>query len=154
MKMSAFPVIFLIFLPLAEIYVFVSLGDTLGGGMIVLLCLATAFFGAFILRQQGLSALQQAQEALMQGRPPVKELVTGLLVIIAGVLLILPGFITDVLGLLLLTSWGRVITIVLFLRHVLPHIFYHSPATPGPQSRAGPTTIEGDFRINPDKDQN
>ncbi|MFC1852536.1 FxsA family protein, partial [candidate division CSSED10-310 bacterium] len=66
------------------------------------LCILTGVVGGSIVRIQGLQTLKGIQESLSQGRAPTVEIVSGLMLLILGALLVVPGFITDVIGLLLL----------------------------------------------------
>jgi UPF0716 protein FxsA len=55
-----------------------------------------------LLRREGARTLAAFVEALRTRRPPHRELLDGMLIAAAGVLIVLPGFVSDVLGLLLL----------------------------------------------------
>ncbi len=89
--------------PIAEIYVLLAAGGAFGVLPVIAACLFTAFLGGIILRIQGLAALNSARNDLQTGRLPVDAVVDGVLLVIAAPLLMTPGFITDVLGFLLLT---------------------------------------------------
>jgi UPF0716 protein FxsA len=66
------------------------------------LLLADAVLGSMLLRHQGRAAWIRFNRALAEGRLPHKEVFDGVLVIIGGTLLLTPGFLTDILGLILL----------------------------------------------------
>ena len=55
-----------------------------------------------LLRQQGRAAWVRFNRALAENRLPHKEVFDGVLIIFGGALLITPGFLTDILGLILL----------------------------------------------------
>lgn len=152
--MSVLSIFILIALPLAEIYLFAALGEILGAATIVWLCIFTAVFGLVILRRNGVGAILKVQQRISIGKPPVKELLNGVLIIVGGFLLILPGFITDILGLMLFTAWGRLILVVTVLRHIRPDIFATKVS---PQEKAtakarpaNPVVIEGEYRVEKD----
>lgn len=65
------------------------------------LVILTAIAGSILLRWQGLATLARIQTELAAGRVPGKELVNGVMILVAGMLLMTPGFVTDLLGLLL-----------------------------------------------------
>ncbi len=88
-------------LPIIEIMVLVNVTQEIGGWNTFFLVVATAFIGAYLVRQQGLATLTQAQRKMQAGGLPETEMAEGLLLVIAGVLLVTPGFITDGLGFLL-----------------------------------------------------
>jgi UPF0716 protein FxsA len=95
--------LFLLFaiLPIVEIAILINVGEQIGGWYTVGIVILTAFAGAHLVRQQGLSTLMQAQQKMQAGAMPGQEMAEGLLLVIAGVLLVTPGFITDGIGFLL-----------------------------------------------------
>lgn len=95
--------LFLLFaiLPIVEIAILINVGEQIGGWYTVAIVIITAFAGAHLVRQQGLSTLMQAQQKMQAGTMPGQEMAEGLLLVIAGVLLVTPGFITDGIGFLL-----------------------------------------------------
>jgi len=95
--------LFLLFaiLPIVEIAILINVGEQIGGWYTVVIVILTAFSGAHLVRQQGLSTLMQAQQKMQSGTMPGQEMAEGLLLVIAGVLLVTPGFITDGIGFLL-----------------------------------------------------
>ncbi len=96
--------LFLLFLliPIIEIYFLIQVGDIIGAGWTVFLVVATAVIGAALLRQQGLSTLQRAQLSMAQGELPALAMLEGVMLLISGAMLLTPGFVTDILGFLLL----------------------------------------------------
>ena len=88
--------------PIAEIYVLLTAAQSFGVLPVIAACLITAFLGGFIIRLQGLAALNAARSDLQTGRLPVDSAVDGALLIVAAPLLMTPGFITDAAGFLLL----------------------------------------------------
>ncbi|MFT6897030.1 MAG: UPF0716 protein FxsA [Paraglaciecola sp.] len=87
-------------LPIIEISLLITVGEQIGGWNTVAIVIATALAGSYLVRQQGLSTLLQAQQKMQQGAMPGQEMAEGLLLVIAGVMLVTPGFITDGLGFL------------------------------------------------------
>lgn len=88
-------------LPLAEIATFVLVGREVGVGTTLMLVLASMFAGIVLLRVQGLGTLRRLQQATAKGGDPGRELVHGVMIVLAGILLIVPGFLSDLVGLLL-----------------------------------------------------
>ena len=101
--------LFLLFalVPVAEIYVLVTVGGAIGGFPTIALVIFTALAGAHLARLQGLSIMMRIRENLDQGFMPAEELLDGLLVFLAGMVLLAPGFLTDILGLLILLPTTR-----------------------------------------------
>ena len=108
---------------LAEIYVLVSVGQTIGGLSTVLLVIITAFIGSSLLRQQGWSTMAKAQQSMAEGRAPAIEMLEGVVILVSGILLLTPGFITDILGLLGLMPWSRSYFINHFLEKNAERVF-------------------------------
>ncbi len=101
--------LFLLFavVPVAEIYVLVSVGSVIGVVPTIALVLLTALAGAHLARMQGLSVMLRIRENLAQGFMPAEELLDGLLIFMAGMVLLAPGFLTDIAGLLILLPATR-----------------------------------------------
>jgi UPF0716 protein FxsA len=89
-------------LPLAELYVILKVGDAIGAVWTILLLAADSVLGSLLLRAQGRSVWRRFNTALAEGKMPHREVIDGVLVIFGGAFLITPGFITDIVGLLLL----------------------------------------------------
>jgi UPF0716 protein FxsA len=88
--------------PMAEIALLLAVGSAIGVWPVVLLCLASAFLGAFLLRIQGLAALRAVHRDIAEGRVPVEAAADAVFLAIAAPLLMTPGFISDAVGFLLL----------------------------------------------------
>jgi UPF0716 protein FxsA len=91
-----------IVVPLAELYVILKVGDAIGVPWTILLLAADSILGAALLRSQGRVVWRRFNEALATGRVPHREVQDGVLVIFGGAFLITPGFLTDIIGLVLL----------------------------------------------------
>lgn len=103
------PYVFLLFvaIPVAEIALFIAIGSRIGLGPTLGLVLATAALGAYLVNSQGGTVARRARAALRAGQFPGVELANGAMVILGGVLLLTPGFLTDVVGLLLMVPGVR-----------------------------------------------
>jgi UPF0716 protein FxsA len=100
-------ILLFIVLPLAELYVILKVGDAIGVVWTILLLAADSLLGALLLRSQGRSVWRRFNTALAEGKMPHREVMDGVLVIFGAAFLITPGFITDVIGLLLLVPPTR-----------------------------------------------
>ena len=98
-----------ILVPIAELAIFMTLGDRIGLLPTLAIIVLTGFLGAALTRSQGLRALQRFQAASAAGKVPTTEIVDGLLILIAGAVLLTPGFLTDTVGFLLLVPPARAI---------------------------------------------
>ena len=101
MPLVALVALFIV-LPLAELYVILKVGDAIGAVPTILLLAADSVLGAVLLRAQGRSVWRRFNNAIAEGKMPHREVIDGVLVIFGGAFLITPGFITDIVGLLLL----------------------------------------------------
>ena len=97
----------LVLWPVAELFVAIKVAEAIGVLLTVLLLIAGWPLGVWLLRAEGRGALRRLSAAVAAGRPPGREVLDGALVVVGGLLLIVPGFITDVVGLVLLLPPGR-----------------------------------------------
>jgi UPF0716 protein FxsA len=101
MPLLALVALFIV-VPLAELYVILKVGDAIGVLPTIALLAADSLLGSLLLRSQGRSVWARFNETMAAGRVPHRELLDGVLVIFGGAFLITPGFLTDIVGLLLL----------------------------------------------------
>lgn len=87
---------------LVEMATFFWVESRIGLGWALGLALATALIGSALVRRAGLSVLRRLQSRVSQGQLPGRELSDGAAILVSGAFLISPGFITDILGFLLL----------------------------------------------------
>lgn len=100
MRISSLPLL-LLALPLMEIAGFVIVGRQIGALATVGLVLLSAIAGSVLLRHQGLGVMARVRAETDAGRDPSRQLAHGAMVVFAAILLIIPGFLTDIVGLLL-----------------------------------------------------
>ena len=98
-----------IVLPIAELYVIIQVGGLIGAGPTIAILILDSLIGAWLWRHQGRAAWRRFNAAMQEGRVPAREVLDGTLVIFGGALLITPGFISDVVGILLLLPPTRAI---------------------------------------------
>ena len=91
-----------ILVPVAELAIFITLGEKIGLFATLGIIILTAFIGAYLPKSQGLKALNNYQQALAQVKLPHEEVMDGLMILIAGAVLLTPGFLTDAIGFSLL----------------------------------------------------
>jgi UPF0716 protein FxsA len=89
--------------PFLELYVILEVvGPALGAPLTILLLAVDSVIGALLFKSQGRSVWRKFNAALAEGRVPHREVVDGVLVIFGGAFLITPGFLSDIVGVLLL----------------------------------------------------
>ena len=147
--------LFLILLavPVIEIALFIEVGGWIGTWPTVGIVILTALAGSIMLRQQGLSALANAQQRIASGEPPGQLLADGAMIIFAGALLLTPGFFTDAVGFLLLLPGVRVWLFGVILRNIPMDKVHVSMTGPGgtrqgtweEMRRGGGHTVDGEF---------
>lgn len=89
-------------LPLAELVVFVIVAQIVGWGHALLFCVAGAALGTLLIWRQGLRPLLGARGRGAGEGFGADEVFNGACLSLAGLLLIMPGFLTDILALMLL----------------------------------------------------
>ena len=89
-------------IPIAELYVIIQVGQAIGALPTIAILLADSIIGAMLWRSQGRTAWRRFNEALAAGRVPAREVLDGVLVVFGGAFLITPGFLTDIVGIVLL----------------------------------------------------
>ena len=87
---------------MVEIGLFVTLGGWIGVWATWGVVLGSGFAGILLIRWQKRSVLGQVLRDLQTLGDPLTPAAHAAMIVLAGVLLILPGFLTDVLGLVLL----------------------------------------------------
>ncbi|MGH8901282.1 MAG: FxsA family protein [Egibacteraceae bacterium] len=90
-----------IVIPLVELYVIIQVGQVIGALPTIVLLLFVSITGAWLCKREGLRAWKRFRAALDEPRIPTEEVVDGALVLFGGALMLTPGFLTDIVGLLL-----------------------------------------------------
>lgn len=102
---------------IVELFVIVEVAGAIGIALTVLLLIVSWPLGAWALRREGRAAWRRLSAAVAAGRAPGREVLDGALVLIGGLLLVVPGFISDVLGLLMLLPPTRSLLRARLARH-------------------------------------
>ncbi|MBL60674.1 MAG: hypothetical protein CMI85_00885 [Candidatus Pelagibacter sp.] len=110
-----FSILFLIIIPLIEIYFMIKIGTVIGAFNTIFATLLTAAVGLYFVKLQGISTLYSAVNSIRKEQTPFREILSGFCLIIAAIFLIIPGFITDSIGLLLLIPQTRSILLKIFI---------------------------------------
>jgi UPF0716 protein FxsA len=92
----------LILVPIVEIAVAIQVAHHIGGGNTILLLLLFSIGGAWLAKQAGFGVMARMRDQVERGVLPGNELIDGVLVFVAGILLLVPGFVTGIIGLVLL----------------------------------------------------
>ena len=114
--MNTFFLIFIV-LPALEIFLMIKIGSVVGALSTLALIFLTAILGIFFARIQGLLTLKSGLINLYQNKTPIYELISGASIAIAAILLIIPGFLTDLVGFILLVPFTRKILFKVILKN-------------------------------------
>lgn len=138
----------LIAVPLVEVAVFIEVGGRIGIAATIALTLLTAVAGTALLRAQGLATLERARVQMDRGIVPTRELFDGLCLLIAGALLLTPGFVTDLVGLVLFFPAVREALRQFLGRRleVSARGRVYSSGRRGPRGRSGADVIDGEYQ--------
>lgn len=143
--------------PLVEIFVLIQVGQVIGPWWTILLLIADSILGTWLIRREGGRAFPALRAALNSGQMPAKELADGALILIGGTLMLSPGFVTDLVGIVLILPFTRplarrALTGVVTRRLVGAGAAAYGPRTagnqPGTQQRPHPnpdgSVVEGE----------
>ena len=94
-------------IPLIEIFIMIKIGGIIGAFNTLLFILFTAVTGVYFAKLEGLNELKSAVTKTLRNEVPFYELVSGAALMFAALLLIIPGFLTDIIGFLLIIPFTR-----------------------------------------------
>lgn len=97
----------LVAVPILEVWLLIQVGQAIGLLPTLLILIAEAALGGWLMRREGARAWRSLTEAFRDGRMPSGELADAALVLVGGALVMLPGFATDVFGLCFLLPFTR-----------------------------------------------
>lgn len=89
-----------------EVAVLIQVANLVGWWILPLL-LATSLVGGWLVKREGVRTLASLRAALQAGRAPDAKLADTAVVLVGGLLVLLPGFVTDLLGVLVALPFTR-----------------------------------------------
>ena len=132
-------ILFIIGIPVIEIYFIIKVGGAIGALNTILLIFFTAITGIYFAKIAGLSTLKSGINQLVKNEMPIYEIISGAALAFAALFLILPGFLTDIIGFLLIIP----ITRKFFIRSITSQFN---------KKKINEDVIEGSFEENKSKD--
>jgi len=132
-------ILFIIGIPIIEIYFIIKVGGAIGALNTILLIFFTAITGIYFAKIAGLSTLKSGINQLVKNEIPIYEIISGAALAFAALFLILPGFLTDIIGFLLIIP----ITRKFFIRSITSQFN---------KKKINEDIIEGSFEENKSKD--
>ena len=135
-------ILFIIGIPLIEIYLMIKIGGIIGAFNTIFLIFFTAITGVYFARLGGLNAIRSGVSQLIKNEIPIYEIISGAALAFAALLLIIPGFLTDLIGFLLIIPITRK-----FIIKIITSKFHK-------QKTNNTNVIEGNFEeVQEDKDE-
>ena len=106
----------IILIPIIEIYFLIKIGSQIGALSTIALIFTTAIVGIYYAKYEGLNTLKSGFVQLKKNISPTYEMISGAAIALAALLLIIPGFVTDILGFLIIFPISRKIIIDQFIK--------------------------------------
>ena len=100
-------ILLIIIIPIVEIYLFIKVGSQIGAFNTISLIIITAVIGLYYAKYEGLNTLKSGVQQIVKNELPIYEIISGTALAFAALLMILPGFLTDIIGLLIIFPWTR-----------------------------------------------
>ena len=97
----------IILVPIIEIYLLIKIGSQIGALTTICLIFTTAVVGIYYAKFEGLNTLRAGFSQLSRNETPAYEAISGAAIAFAAFLLIIPGFVTDVMGFLIIFPLTR-----------------------------------------------
>jgi UPF0716 protein FxsA len=127
-----------VLVPLVEIWAILQVGQLVGPWWTIVLLVLDSLVGAWLIKREGGRAWRALRSALQSGRMPARELADGALILIGGTLMLSPGFVLDVVGILLILPFTRPVARRLLTSVVERRLVVTPGFGPGHASRPGP----------------
>ena len=134
-------ILFIISIPLIEIYLMIKIGGMIGAVNTIFFIFFTAITGVYLARLEGLNAIRSGFAQLVKNEMPIYEIISGATLAFAALLLIIPGFLTDLVGFLLIIPVTR-------------KFFIRSISSKFNRKKNDENIIEGSFEDNKQNDNN
>ena len=112
--------LFLIIFPFIEIYTLIAIGGSIGAFNSMLWIFFSGIMGLYLLRNQGLKTLLDIQSKKSVFEPTADNFLKTIFTPIGGFFLLIPGFITDVIGILILLPITRIFILGLLFSYLRP----------------------------------
>ena len=133
-------ILFIVGIPLIEIYLMIKIGGMIGALNTIFLIFFTAITGIYFAKLEGLNTMRSGFNQLIKNEVPMYEIISGATLAFAALLLIIPGFLTDIVGFLLIVPYTR-------------KIFIRSLSSKFKKEKLDENIIEGNFEETK-KDEN
>ncbi|MDE3946307.1 FxsA family protein [Glaesserella parasuis] len=136
-----------------EISLLVSVGSAIGVLPLILFMITISAVGLWLVKLRGIMTIVQIRQEIAQGKIPAQALTSSIFFAIAGVLLIIPGFLSDILALLLLLPITRQLLQAMFMKLFASRVKFMSFGSMNRTSSQNNTTFEAEFEHKQDEDK-
>ena len=85
----------------------IKIGGIIGAFNTIFLIFFTAITGIYFAKLEGLNTIRSGIGQLVKNEVPIYEIISGAAIAFAALLLIIPGFLTDIIGFLLIIPFTR-----------------------------------------------
>lgn len=137
-----------------EISLLVSVGGAIGVLPLILLMIGISVLGLWLIKLRGLVTILKIRQQLAMGQLPTQAVISSIFFAISGVLLIIPGFLSDILAILLLLPFTRMLVQGFILKLLGDRIRFASFGEPFRSSQQNnATTFEAEFERKQDEDK-
>lgn len=130
----------IVLMPFIEIAVFIWIGGQIGILATLAAIIGTAVAGIALVRFQGLGLLLDTRAMMARGEVPARQFGEAMLLAFAGILLLIPGFLTDLIGFVLLIPGVRSAIFTAMSRNMVIVTTYRPDGAPN----TGPKAIDLD----------
>ena len=109
-------------IPLVEIWILIQVAASTGLLNTIGLLIVLSVIGAWLVKREGLSVFRKAQNELVQGQLPERQILDGLLILFGGALMLTPGFFTDFIGFCQLFPPSRILFRTILIKRMSSRI--------------------------------
>ena len=99
--MLRFLIVLLLVVPFIDLYLLIEVSGLMGFWTVIALVLLTGMIGAELIRREGRHVLMKLQRSVISGEVS-RNVAEGAIIVLCGLLLLTPGFLTDIIGFLLI----------------------------------------------------
>lgn len=136
-----------------EISLLVSVGSAIGVLPLILLMITISAVGLWLVKLRGIMTIMQIRQEIAQGKILAQAVTSSIFFAIAGVLLIIPGFLSDIVALLLLLPITRQLLQAIFMKLFASRVKFMSFGSMNRTSSQNNTTFEAEFERKQDEDK-
>lgn len=137
----------------AEISLLVSMGAAIGVLPLIFLMLSISMLGLWLIKARGAFTLWQVRKDIANGQIPTQALGNSLFFVVAGVMFLIPGFLSDIVALLLLLPVTRHLIQTFFMRFLAGKVSFFSFVHSQQSAQQSATTFEAEFEHKSEDNQ-